>query len=250
MISEFPLFVFTTLAGMSAGAYVANAVFPLESERRKPWLFQLVCLVLLGLGLLGCLGHLARPMSFMNALANPTAGIAQEAYASIAFGILLLADFVVLLVGKKSIRAINVVGAVAGLVLMAVMGFAYTGYFGVPAWVSPATVSLFVLGDLLMGFALRALFSDGSYENKAFCLTTAAVAILSAVSFFVTATHFSGLGQSMVPFIVAALFAFVCIALAIWACAGGKKWIPVALFLCALVGVCVARWAFYAVGTI
>ena len=78
MISEFPLFAFTTLAGLSGGAYVAAAVFggADAGEKKRAWLLPLVCLVLLGLGLLGCLGHLGRPLMFMNALANPTSMIA------------------------------------------------------------------------------------------------------------------------------------------------------------------------------
>ena len=42
MISEFPLFLFTTLAGLAAGAYAVRAVFPVGEDAKKAWLFPLV----------------------------------------------------------------------------------------------------------------------------------------------------------------------------------------------------------------
>lgn len=200
MISEFPLFVFTTLAGLSAGAYVASAAFPVggrenagvalagkagglggpdgvgaagavgaDARGARPWLFPLVCLALLGLGLVGCLGHLARPALFLNALVNPRAGIAQEAYLSIAYGVLLLlVECIVVLRGKKSSRILSLACAVAAVGLTVVMGMAYLANLGTPAWVSWATVPLFVLGDALMGFALYPLFSGWAYRKTAF----------------------------------------------------------------------------------
>ena len=42
MISEFPLFLFTTLAGLAAGAYAVSAVFPVGKDPKKAWLYPLV----------------------------------------------------------------------------------------------------------------------------------------------------------------------------------------------------------------
>ena len=53
MISEFPLFLFTTLAGLAAGAYAVSAVFPVGKDPKKAWLFPLVCGILLAVGLVG-----------------------------------------------------------------------------------------------------------------------------------------------------------------------------------------------------
>ncbi len=59
---EFPLFAFTTLGGLAAGAYAVGACFPKAAEgAKRPWLFPLACLALLGVGLLGVLGHSAAP---------------------------------------------------------------------------------------------------------------------------------------------------------------------------------------------
>ena len=81
LITEFPLFAFTTLGGMAAGAYAAAACFADDGrEAKRPWLFPLVCLVLLGVGLLGVFGHLGRPEQFLLAMSNPASMIAEEAY--------------------------------------------------------------------------------------------------------------------------------------------------------------------------
>ena len=50
MISEFPLFVFTTLGGLGAGLYAAGVVFPVEGKRNN-LLMSVVPLVLLGIEL-------------------------------------------------------------------------------------------------------------------------------------------------------------------------------------------------------
>ncbi len=251
MISEFPLFVFTTLAGLSAGAYIANAAFPLDKERSMPWAFPLVCLVLLGLGLLGCLSHLMRPTMFLNALANPGAGIAQEAYFSIAYGVLLLVDLIVVAVKKESLRALQIIGALAAFAMTVAMGFAYTGYLAIPAWSTPAIVPLFALGDLAMGFALWALFSEGAYTRATFWLATVFVEVLAAVAFALAAIHFVSVGLSPAPFVVAIVIAPVfVIVLAAMARTREGIILPAAAFACAFVGVCVARWAFYAACTL
>ena len=86
MISEFPLLVFTTLAGLAAGSYTMSAFFPVGQGSKRPWLFPLVCLVLLAAGLLCLPAHLEHPERMLIALSNPSAMIAQEAYWSIGFG--------------------------------------------------------------------------------------------------------------------------------------------------------------------
>ena len=281
MISEFPLFVFTTLAGLSAGAYVASAAFPVggrenagvalagkagglggpdgvgaagavgaDARGARPWLFPLVCLALLGLGLVGCLGHLARPALFLNALVNPRAGIAQEAYLSIAYGVLLLVECIVVLRGKKSSRILSLACAVAAVGLTVVMGMAYLANLGTPAWVSWATVPLFVLGDALMGFALYALFSGWAYRKTAFFGIFMAIAVLFAVSLAFEANHFFDTHHSAIPFLVAIAIVAVAAAAALATRRRGGKVMPVATFVCVFMGVCIARWAFYSASVV
>ena len=247
MISEFPLFVFTTFAGLAAGAYVMSAAFPKDGEEKRPWLFPLAMIVLLGIGLLGCMGHLHHPERFINALWNPMAGITQEAYASILFGIVLVVDVVVCVVKGAAPRALRIVGAVFGFLLMCVMGYAYSTIMGVAAWYTPITIPLFVVGDLAMGAALWAVLKPGAYEEKPFFNTTVVIEALLLFTLVAMTAHFAGLGLGIVPFIAAIVLAPVAHAVLAYMARNGKaSWAPAAACVCVIVGVAIARYAFYA----
>lgn len=269
MISEFPLFVFTTLSGLAAGAYAVSAVFPVqgsgtsgagfvdgegaagatdEGARKRAWLFPLVCLVLLGLGLIGCLFHLARPMMFLNALANPAAGIAQEAYLSIIFGVLLLVDLIV--AWRKGVvpRPLRIVGAVAAVALILVMGNAYLASTGVAAWATWQTVLLYLFGDLAMGAALLAVFDGALFGHGGYAVAAAALSVLAALSCALEAAHFAGVGADMVLLVTGAVIVVVGAALQ-FAAKSGKmpaKTAAWAAFACVFIGVAIARYGFYA----
>ena len=78
MISELPLFAFTTLSGLGAGALVASAAFPERGENKRAWLFPLVMFVLMGVGALASVAHLGRPQYVMHMLSNPTSSLVME----------------------------------------------------------------------------------------------------------------------------------------------------------------------------
>lgn len=249
MISEFPLFLFTTLGGLAAGAYVAAAIFPdVDRKPKRPWLFPLVCLALLGVGLLGVLGHLGHPERFLLAMSNPSSMIAEEAYWSIAFGALMLVDFVLLLRRGASPRAVRVVAAVAAGALMCIMGWAYFTSYGNPAWAAWQTLPLFVLGDLAMGSALWALMREGAYRSDAFAAAFAALGALVVASIALTAAHFAGLGHDALPFAAAVVLVVAGVAFGwlAWKDRLSGAVAPVLAFVCAFAGVAVARYAFYA----
>ena len=247
MISEILLFIFTTLGGIAAGAYIMGALFPRKTEGEdKPWLFSLVCLVLLGAGLLFVLFHLQQPMRFLNALANPTAGITLEAYFSMAFGLCVLIDFAMQFFKKKEVRGVQLAGAVFGLGLTCVMGYQYLTSMNVPAWCSWQTIPFFVILDVAMGAAVYPLFKKDAYREGSYATASMAIQVLAIVSLVLEAVHFAGVGLSPVPFIVGAAL----IAVAVYfinkaksADAGSQVAI-----ICALVviGVVVARYAYYA----
>ena len=270
MISEFPLFCFTTLAGLAAGAYVVAAVFLVGKESKRAWLFPLVCLVLLGVGLLGLPMHLGRPERLLTALTHPTAMIAQEAYWSMAFGVVLLIDLVILKTKGSVPRALRAVGAVFALGLMCVMGNAYFVSLAVSAWASWPTFPLFVLGDLAMGAAGVAVLAhvmkergakpaevDGDAadiatlqfsKQGAFLNTEMVLAVLAAVAFVAEAVHFDGTGLNAMPFVVAAIIA---VAGAISVLAGREDKLSESVtvwltFACLFVAVVVARYTFSA----
>ncbi|WP_303728312.1 DmsC/YnfH family molybdoenzyme membrane anchor subunit [Denitrobacterium detoxificans] len=248
MISEFPLFVFTTCAGLAAGACVFSAAFPRKEAGKMPaWVFPLAMLVLLGVGLLGCMGHLHHPERFINALWNPMAGITQEAYFSILFGIALVIDAVVCAVKGRSLRALRIVEAVFGFLLACVMGLAYFNTLGVTAWACLPTIPMFVAGDLAVGAALWGLLERPATRKASFAYSVIVVELIFACALALLAVHFNGLGLSPLPFVVAIVLAPCAhIALA-WATkANGLAWGPTLACACVLVGCIVARYAFYA----
>ena len=158
MISEFPLFIFTIVGGLAAGAYATAAVFPpFKDNAARSWIAPVVCLALLFVGGIALLLHLGHPERVFNAFANPSAGITQEGFTCIAFGVLLVLDLIIALATKKpSPRIVRVLGGIAGIALLLVMGLAYASFYGVPAWNSWTTVPLFVLGGLACGSTLIA----------------------------------------------------------------------------------------------
>ena len=242
MISEFPLFLFTTLAGIAAGAYVVSVAFPVGKDAKKTWLFPLVCLVLLAVGLAGLPLHLGRPERLFVALSQPGAMIAQEAYWSIALGVILLIDLVISKTKGASPRGLRIVGGIAALGLMLVMSNAYFVSIGVIAWASWQTFLLFILGDLAMGAALLALLESGLMKNGAYLTASAVLSVLAAVGVVLEAVHFASVGASMVLLIIGA------VVLQFMAKSGKMSTATAAkvAFACAFVGIALARYGFYA----
>lgn len=247
MISEFPLFVFTTLGGLSAGLVMAMALFPPAEKQQRSWLAPLVALVLLGVGMLGVLMHLKRPELFLLALRNPAAGIAQEAYCGIVLGLLLLVLLIVCWRKGTAPKALTWVCAVVSLVLAFIMGFAYLVNVGTPAWANWTTVPLFVVGDIAMGLALWAILSKGVLEKRSFVLATIVVLALLIISLLLAGLHFGSVGNDAMLMYAGLIVAGVGgIAVTAAAQKAPATWQATALFLCVFVGVCLSRWCFYA----
>lgn len=248
MISEFPLFLFTTLAGLGGGAYALSAVFPTGKDAKRAWLFPLVCLVLLGVGLIGLPLHLGHPERMFIALTQPGAMIAQEAYWSIALGIILLVDVVLCKTKGAAPRALRVVGAIAALGLMFVMANAYFASKAIAAWASWQTFPLFILGDLAMGAALLALFDADLAKDAKSVLVAAVLSVLAALGIVLEAVHFAGAGADMILLAIGAV-AVVVAAIVQFVAKSGKiapRTAAIAAFVCVFVGVALSRYGFYA----
>ena len=248
MVSELPLFLFTMLCGASAGLYVAYALFGnARSERR--WLLPLASLILLAIGGLCVLGHLAHPERAINALANPNAGITREAYGCMAFGLFVLADLVLSRMGRSTPKVVIYLGAACGVLLTIIMGFAYSSIIGVGAWDHWATVPFFLLGSVVIGFPVYMLLNKTVQENRAYLATLAICTVLLLVDTAIIAVHFSEIGLSPAPFIVSVVIIAATMITAI-AISKAKSTLKqsafVALAVCTLVGVGIARYAFYA----
>ncbi|MBQ9003345.1 MAG: dimethyl sulfoxide reductase anchor subunit [Eggerthellaceae bacterium] len=250
MISEFPLFVFTTLGGIAAGAYVARAIAPLRAGRKAPWLLALVALVMLGIGGVALLLHLGHPERVLNAFSNPGAGITQEGVTTVLFGLAVVADLVMCATKKDSPRWLVAVAAVLGAAMTVTMGLAYFALVGTPAWANAATVPFFVVGDLAMGAGFYLLFRADALADKTFSVYNVAAQALAAVSVGAVCAHFAGLGYSVAPFVVGIVGAALAAVLGIAGRKGGNIAFAYLACACALVGIAVARYAFYAASVI
>lgn len=253
MISEFPLLVFTVFVGIPTGAYALRAVFPNRGEQPKyPWVFPLICVILLGVGLLGTLLHLHHPERVLNALSNPGAMITQEAYWSTLFGLMVAIDLVASWFHCKTPRAVVIVAAVAGIVLMLVTGAAYATSYNITPWAGPVTYIFFLTGNLAMGAAFLAIFDRALLDDSRFCKVLAALSAIAAIVLVLMAVQFAiGGSLNWVAMAVAAVIqAAVLFVLhrksAMKVDCKQLAWI---LFALAFVSVVVARYAFYAACT-
>ena len=266
MITEMlPLLVFTMLAGLAAGAYAVDAlcgngrvacrtdaVDISHAAFARPWLFPLACLVLLGLGLCGTLAHLGQPLRFVNGMATPGSMIAQEAYWSIAFGLVIVVDLALTKVRGASVRPVRWVGGLIAAGLMVVTGLAYYQSLGLPAWSGAATVPLFLVGDLALGAGLCALLDRSALANDNVAAANVAAGIAFAAVLCAFGLHVARIGLDVTGLlIVSGIVGPLAASVAVAATRAGM--LPariggVAVCLLAVVGVLLARVAFFAAG--
>ena len=205
-----PLLVFTTFAGLAAGAYAVDALCGNgragsgAAAPARPWLFPLVCLVLLGLGLCGTLLHLGQPLRFVNGMANPGSMIAQEAYWSIAFGAVIVVDLAVAKAKGAAVRPIRWAGGLVAVGLMVVTGLAYYQSLGLPAWSGAATVPLFLVGDLALGAGLCALLDRSALAGGVLAAANVAAGVAFAAVLGAFGLHLARIGLDATGLLVAA----------------------------------------------
>ena len=195
MISEFPLLVFTLLAGMSSGAYVAAAAFPPKQDQKRLWLFPVLTLVLLAVAGICVMGHLGRPDRVFNAFGNPmTSGISQEGILSAVLAVVMIVDAGAAIARKKRIRAVSIVGAIAAVLLACAMSNAYYASYAILAFHSVGTWIMFIAGNIAMGFALYGVLEKGTCEIASFRWALVALAAVAGLGLCVLAAHFAGSG--------------------------------------------------------
>lgn len=252
MSEVLPLVLFTTCAGLAVGGYLMAAIFgdPSVKDGKPQPVFPIVCLALLGAGLLATLVHLGQPMRFVNGLSNPSSMIAQEGYWSMAAGILMLIDVILVVVKKAAVRPLRAAIAAAGIGVMIVTGLAYYNATGLPVWHGTATMFLMVAGDVALGCALYLLFADG--EATAPLRTSIAVAAAWALTLVAFALQAGGAGADVTAAVVVSglVGAAAPIAVAAASAAGklGTRQAGIAVGVLLAVGVIIARCAFFAAG--
>jgi anaerobic dimethyl sulfoxide reductase subunit C (anchor subunit) len=245
MISEFPLLLFTALTGLAGGAYVGAALFP-KAEEKKPWLFPVIALVLVGVGCLGVLGHLGRPMAVLNVLNRPMSPLTMEGIFAGIFAITIIVDLVLGAKGQVN-RGARIAGAVAGVLLMIVVTHLYPSVLGNPAWTAAPTLPLFVVGDIAAGLALWLALGESEEVNKTAALATAVFNGLLALVLAWQCAVFAGLGENIVPIALGAVLAVAAAVVAAIAPQGKMK-ANVAIILIAVLAIAamvISRYGFY-----
>lgn len=279
MISELPLFLFTLLTGLGAGAYLISAFFPQketagdkvdpaagsdapmgarDDEASKQsgsqgWMFALTCLMLIAVGAICSVLHLSHPERILGVAGHPLSSIAQEGIWSIALMVIVAVGAIVSKSRGADSRAISVAGAIVAAILIAVTGFAYIGAYAVPAWVSATTPLMFLAGDVAMGITLFGLFRMDLYGKKSFANSVFAIEAVLAVTLVAGAVQFGSTGSSVVPFVVGIIVAPALSAFVTFFTKSGKlseRSGSILVFACTLIGVSIARYAFYAASII
>jgi anaerobic dimethyl sulfoxide reductase subunit C (anchor subunit)/Tat-targeted selenate reductase subunit YnfH len=228
LIAELPLALFTTLAPLGAGAFVALAVvlctetFSPEEYKRLDR-FTIAPLAVTIIGFICSFLHLASPLNAANAFAGVgTSPLSNEIVVGIVFVVVAIVYCAAALSGKLNLQARKVaivVTAVLALVFALFIGMAYM-IPTIPSWDNPF-VPLQVLGLTLFGGAsFGALLivlvkkpGDGSFAAKKIIyglavggLVIAAIALFAQQSLVAGLTSISHSGVEQValsmPFFV------------------------------------------------
>ena len=251
-----PLIIFTTFAGLAAGAYATSAVLYPYEQQQKRWLFPVVCIMLLGVGLCATFTHLGQPLRFYYGMTHPTSMIAQESYWSIAFGLVMLIDAVIAKVKGSTPRIVRVIGTLFAVGLMIVTGLVYAGCLNYEAWLGIGTVPEFVVGDLAMGMLLYLVLRKIPLDENHVPQMIIVLQVLLGLVTLTLIIHFANVGLGIsIPFIISLLIGPVAICVLVAKrhvltvkSAFLKKNLLMVLFLLGIVSVIVARVAFYAAG--
>ncbi len=214
-MAELPLAIFTTLAPISAGAFIAlalaffTATFT-DEQLKKIDRMTLIPLVLLAVGFLASFLHLADVghsfFVFDRIGASP---LSNEILVGIIFCVVALIYWIVAMVGKLSIGArkvLAVIVALVGLVFAVFTGMAYMMYT-IPSWnnaLSPLQViGLCLLGGALLGsfvLSLAGSFKDAKetgFKTAIFAMTVVG-AIIALVGVIGQVVMVSGMQNSLV----------------------------------------------------
>ena len=276
MMAEMPLALFTTLAPVGAGAFIALAVAFFttkfsDEQLKKIDRMTTIPVVVLVAGFICAFFHLASPMHAFGVFAGLGASpLSNELLAGVVFAVLAIVYWIVALAGKLGEGARK--GFAAVVAVMAVVFACFTGaaYMmeTIASWNTPmvpvAVLGFSLLGGICLGVLVLAL--SGALEDAAkggFKMAALAVLIVGLVlgvaGLLVQVMGVSGMGNALVDgadlvaaasapkwigvvcMVVAAAAAFMALrntkSTALAAAAPGL----------AVVGVFAARLAFYAV---
>ena len=276
MMAELPLALFTTLAPIGAGAFIALAVAFFttkfsDEQLKKIDRMTTIPVVVLVAGFICAFFHLASPMHAFGVFAGLGASpLSNELLAGVVFAVLAIVYWIVALAGKLGEGARK--GFAAVVAVMAVVFACFTGaaYMmeTIAPWNTPmvpvAVLGFSLLGGVSLGVLVLAL--SGALEDAAkggFKMAAPVVLVVGLVlgiaGLLVQVMSVSGMGNALVdgadlvaaasaPMWIGVVCMVVAAAAAFMALRNSKSTaLAVAAPVLAIVGVFAARLAFYAV---
>lgn len=276
MMAELPLALFTTLAPIGAGAFIALAVaffttkFTDEQLKKIDRMTTIPVIVLIA-GFICAFFHLASPMHAFGVFAGLGASpLSNELLAGVVFAVLAIVYWIVALAGKLgegARKGFSAVVAVMAVVFACFTGAAYM-METIASWNTPmvpvAVLGFSLLGGVSLGVLVLAL--SGALEDAAkggFKMAALAVLVIGLVlgvaGLLVQVMSVSGMGNALVdgadlvaaasaPMWIGVVCMVVAAASAFMALRNSKSTaLAAAAPVLAIVGVFAARLAFYAV---
>lgn len=276
MMAEMPLALFTTLAPIGAGAFIALAVAFFttkfsDEQLKKIDRMTTIPVVVLVAGFICAFFHLASPMHAFGVFAGLGASpLSNELFAGVVFAVLAIVYWIVALAGKLGEGARK--GFAAVVAVMAIVFACFTGaaYMmeTIASWNTPmvpvAVLGFSLLGGVSLGVLVLAL--SGALEDAAkggFKMAALAVLIVGLVlgvaGLLVQVMSVSGMGNALVdgadlvaaasaPMWIGVVCMVVAAAAAFMALRNTKSTaLAAAAPVLAVVGVFAARLAFYTV---
>ncbi len=276
MMAELPLALFTTLAPIGAGAFIALAVAFFttkfsDEQLKKIDRMTTIPVVVLVAGFICAFFHLASPMHAFGVFAGLGASpLSNELLAGVVFAVLAIVYWIVALAGKLGEGARK--GFAAVVAVMAVVFACFTGaaYMmeTIASWNTPmvpvAVLGFSLLGGVSLGVLVLAL--SGALEDAAkggFKMAAPVVLVVGLVlgiaGLLVQVMSVSGMGNALVdgadlvaaasaPMWIGVVCMVVAAAAAFMALRNSKSTaLAVVAPVLAIVGVFAARLAFYAV---
>ena len=276
MMAELPLALFTTLAPIGAGAFIALAVAFFttkfsDEQLKKIDRMTTIPVVVLVAGFICAFFHLASPMHAFGVFAGLGASpLSNELLAGVVFAVLAIVYWIVAFAGKLGEGARK--GFAAVVAVMAIVFACFTGaaYMmeTIVSWNTPmvpvAVLGFSLLGGVSLGVLVLAL--SGALEDAAkggFKMAAPVVLVvglvLGVVGLLVQVMSVSGMGNALVdgadlvtaasaPMWIGVVCMVVAAAAAFMALRNSKSTaLAAAAPVLAIVGVFAARLAFYAV---
>ena len=215
MMAEMPLALFTTLAPIGAGAFIALAVAFFttkftDEQLKKIDRMTTIPVVVLVAGFICAFFHLASPMHAFGVFAGLGASpLSNELFAGVVFAVLAIVYWIVALAGKLGEGARK--GFAAVVAVMAIVFACFTGaaYMmeTIASWNTPmvpvAVLGFSLLGGVSLGVLVLAL--SGALEDAAkggFKMAALAVLIVGLVlgvaGLLVQVMSVSGMGNALV----------------------------------------------------